>query len=148
MDRAAAQRGRVIQRVGDALSRNLLILTAVLEAATGIALLALPAVVVSLLLGASLDTPAAVAVARVTGAAMLSLGVACWLARHDGQTRAGRGLVTAMLVYNIAVAAVLVHAGLGLGMHGIGLWPAAGTHTALSVWCVASLSGPPSGVSR
>lgn len=121
------------------MTKNLLILMGVLEAATGIALLALPAVVVSLLLGASLDTPAAVVVARVTGAAMLSLGVACWLARHDGQTRPGRGLIAAMLVYNIAAAAILVHAGLALGLHGIGLWPAAGMHTALAVWCVASL---------
>ena len=121
------------------MTKNLLILTAVLEAATGIALLALPVMVVALLLGASLDTPAAVAVARVTGAAMLSLGVACWLARDDGQTRPGRGVIAAMLVYNAVVIAVLLHASLVLGLNGMGLWPAAGGHTALAIWCIASL---------
>jgi hypothetical protein len=70
---------------------------------------------------------------------MLSLGLACWLARNDGRTRSGRGVITAMLVYNTAVVAVLAHASLGLGLAGIGLWPAAGMHTVLAVWCVAGL---------
>jgi hypothetical protein len=120
-------------------TKSLLIVTAVFEAATGIALLALPAVPVGLLLGASLGTAGGLAVARVTGAAMLSLGLACWLASNDGRTRPGRGVITAMLVYNTAVVAVLAHASLGLGLAGIGLWPAAGIHTVLAVWCVAGL---------
>jgi hypothetical protein len=120
-------------------TKYLLVLTAVLEAATGIALLALPAVAVSLLLGEQLESSGALVVARVTGAAMLSLGLACWLARNDGQTRPGRGVITAMLVYNFVVAALLGYAGLVPGLTGIGLWPAAGAHTALAVWCVASL---------
>jgi hypothetical protein len=120
-------------------TKNLLVLTAVLEAATGIALLALPAVAVSLLLGEQLESSGALVVARVTGAAMLSLGLACWLARNEGQTRPGRGVITAMLVYNFVVAALLGYAGLALGFTGIGLWPAAVAHTALAVWCVASL---------
>ncbi len=128
--------------------KSLLVTTAVLEAATGVALLVVPAMVVSLLLGASLDTPGGFAVARVTGAATLSLGLACWFARHDGQSRPGRGLIAAMLVYNIVVVAVVVHAGLGLGMTGIGLWPAAAMHTALAVWCIAALSGQDSQVVR
>lgn len=121
------------------MTKNLLVLTAVLEAATGIALLALPAVAVSLLLGEQLESSGALVVARVTGAAMLSLGLACWLARNEGQTRPGRGVITAMLVYNFVVAALLGYAGLALGFTGIGLWPAAVAHTALAVWCVASL---------
>jgi hypothetical protein len=44
-----------------------------------------------------------------------------------------------MLVYNFVVAALLGYAGLALGFTGIGLWPAAVAHTALAVWCVASL---------
>jgi hypothetical protein len=120
-------------------TKSLLIITAVLETATGLALLALPVTAVSLLLGASLDTPGAVAVAHVTGAALLSLGLACWLARNDGGTRLGRVVITAMLAYNIVVAGVLVHASLGLELAGIGLWPAAGLHSALAVWCVAIL---------
>jgi hypothetical protein len=43
--------------------KALFIATAVLEAATGLALLGLPSLVVSLLIGGSLDTPAALVVA-------------------------------------------------------------------------------------
>jgi hypothetical protein len=123
--------------------RSLLVVTAAVEAATGMALLGLPSMVVMLLLGGSLDTPSALVLARVTGAAMLSLGIACWLARNDGQSRAGRGLVTAMLLYNVAAAAVLVHAGAILQLTGIGLWPAALLHAALAGWCIVCLMPAP-----
>jgi hypothetical protein len=119
--------------------KSLLIVTAAAETATGLALLGLPLLVVSLLLGGSLDTPAALVVARVTGAALLSLGVACWLARNDEKSRAAAGLVAAMLLYNVAAVAVLVHAGVGLGLPGIGLWPTVVLHAALAVWCIACL---------
>ena len=101
--------------------KNLLILTAVLEAGTGFALLAVPSIVAKLLLGSSLDSPAALAVARVAGVALLALGVACWLARHDGQSRAAKGLVGAMVLYNAAIATVLVYAFIGGELSGIGL---------------------------
>lgn len=120
-------------------TKSLLVVTAALEVATGVAMLAVPAVVVSLLLGATLDTPGGYVIARVAGAAVLSLGLVCWFARHDGLTRSGRGVIAAMLAYNIMVVAVLIHAGLGMGLAGFGLWPAAGVHTALAIWCVASL---------
>jgi len=119
--------------------KALLIVTAGIEAATGLALLGSPLLVVSLLLGGSLDTPAALVVARVGGAALLSIGVACWLARNDPQSRAATGLIAALLLYNIAAVAVLVYAGIGLGLSGIGLWPAVVLHVALAVWCIACL---------
>jgi hypothetical protein len=119
--------------------KNLLTVTAGIEAATGLALLGLPSLVVSLLLGGSLDTPAALVVARVTGAALLSLGAACWLARNDAQSRAAVGVVTAMLMYSVAAVAVLAYAGIGLGLSSIGLWPAVLLHAALAAWCIACL---------
>ena len=119
--------------------KSLLIVTAAVETATGLALLGLPLLVVSLLLGGSLDTPAALIVARVTGAALLSLGVACWLARNDQQSRAATGLIAALLLYNTVIVAVLVYAGIGAGLSGLGLWPVVVLHVALAVWCVACL---------
>jgi hypothetical protein len=56
---------------------RLLKLTAILETATGLALTVVPSVV-RLLLGSELDTSAAVMLARVAGAALVALGVACW----------------------------------------------------------------------
>ena len=119
--------------------KALLIVTAGIEAATGVALLLSPPLVAALLLGGSLDTPAALVVARMTGAALLSLGTACWLARNDQQSRAATGLIAALLLYNTAAVAVLVYASIGLGLTGIGLWPAVILHVALAVWCIACL---------
>lgn len=121
------------------MASNLLVVTALLEALTGIALIALPSVPISMLLDTSLDTPGGLAAARVAGGALLSLAMACWLARHDGQSRAGRGVIAAMLVYNIAIIAALAHARAGLGVTAIGFWPVVGLHTALAAWCIAVL---------
>jgi len=114
---------------------SLLMVTAVLEAGTGLALMTIPSVVSTMLLGATLDPPVALVVARIAGVALVSLGVACWLARTEAQGRAGRGLIAAMLIYNAVVAAVLVLAGL----HGIGFWPVVLLHVILAVWCSACL---------
>ena len=111
----------------------------VLEAATGLALLATPSRPVSLLLGVSLDTLGAATVARVAGAALLALGVAFWFARGDGQSRAARALLAAMLLYNVTAVVLLVHARLGLGLSGIGLWPVVILHAALAAWSVACI---------
>jgi hypothetical protein len=121
--------------------KTLLIVTAAVEAATGLALLGSPLLAVSLLLGGSLDTSAALVVARMAGAALLSLGVVCWLTRIDAQSRAARGLVAAMLLYNATAVAVLAYAGLVPRLSGLGLWPALVLHAAMAVWCVACLQG-------
>jgi hypothetical protein len=119
--------------------KNLLTLVAAAETAVGIALLAVPSWVASLLLGATLDTTVATTVARVAGFALLALGIACWLGRADAPSRAARGIVGAMLVYNGGVCAVLVYASLIGGLTGIGLWPTAILHAGLAAWCAASL---------
>jgi hypothetical protein len=120
-------------------ARKLLIAMALAEAGAGLGLLLSPPLVARLLLGASLDAPAALIVGRIAGAALLSLGVACWLARNDRASRALRGLVAAMLLYNSVAAAVLAGAGAGMGLAGVLMWPAVGLHAALAVWCIACL---------
>ncbi len=124
--------------------KPLLKLTGIIETATGLGLMAVPSVVVRLLLGSPLDASAAVMLARVAGAALLALGVACWLARDDTQSRAARGLVVAMLIYNIAATAFLAFAGIGLGLHGVALWPAVVLHAAMAIWCIVCLRRSPS----
>jgi hypothetical protein len=120
-----------------------LTLTAIIEAATGLALIAVPAIVVRLLLGAEISG-ASIPLGRVAGAALLALGVACWLARNDRQSRTARGLVVAMLVYNIVATAVLAFAGIGLGLHGVALWPAVVLHAVMAIWCIVCLRRSPS----
>ncbi|HMG04971.1 MAG TPA: hypothetical protein VK581_05885 [Chthoniobacterales bacterium] len=114
--------------------KRLLAITAAIEAGTGLGLLVVPSVIAQVLLGGTLDSPAAATVARVAGAALLALGVVCWLARADGGA-----VIVAMLFYNVAAVAILVHAAVGLALSGIGLWPAIGLHTALAGWCSAVL---------
>lgn len=117
----------------------LLAVTAVLESAFGLALLAMPALFVSALLGTELDAPADVLVARVTGAALVSLGVACWFGSRDAQSRAAAGVAAAMLFYNLSAAVLFLSARFGSGLDGIGLLPAAAVHGAMAVWCLVNL---------
>jgi hypothetical protein len=117
----------------------LLTMMAIIEAPTGVALLVLPTVAAGLLVGASLDMPASLTVTRVAGAALLSLAVACWLARNDERSRAAKGLVASMLLYNIGAVAVLAFAAISLRLGGVALWPAVVLHVLMAVWCLACL---------
>ena len=121
-------------------SRTLFITTALLEAGTGLVLLSGPALAIGLLLGVVEAAPEALFVARLAGAALLAIGVACWLARDDLGSPSGRGVLWAMLVYNIGACAVLAAAGSTLRMVGVALWPAAALHAFLTAWCALSLS--------
>jgi hypothetical protein len=113
--------------------------TAAIELGAGVALLSCPSATAMLLVGAPLEAPATLTVARVAGAALLALGVACWLARGDAQSRAARGLVAAMVLYNLGVAVILGAAGILSRPVGIALWPAVVLHAAMNVWCIVSL---------
>jgi hypothetical protein len=123
--------------------KRLLSVIGILEAATGLALLVAPSALVELLLGTAPGTPAGVTVSRVAGAALLTLGVACWLARDDTAGRTAKGLVASMLLYNVAVVIVLVFAWTSLGLFGVALWPVALTHAGLAAWSIACLSTRP-----
>jgi hypothetical protein len=121
--------------------RRLLIATALIEAATGLALLAWPSLLATILLDSSLNDPAGLTIARVAGVALLTLGFACWLARVEEQSRAGIGLITAMSLYNIAVVAVFVAARYSSGLFGIAYWPVVVLHTGMAVWCISCIRG-------
>lgn len=120
--------------------RLLLSITGVVEAATGLSLIVMPSLLVEVLLGAAPDAVIGLTVARVAGAAVLALAVACWQARNDVEGKAAKGMVTAMLLYNLAVVAILALAWLRHGISGIAFWPVIAGHLTLAVWCVACKS--------
>lgn len=118
---------------------RLLTVTNLAEVPVGLVLMLAPSSVTTLLLDVSLDSPAAQMVARVAGAALSSLGLACGLAAKDEGSRAARGLVVAMSFYNILIVGLFVYAATVLGMCGMGLWPAVAVHAILFVWCIVCL---------
>ena len=101
--------------------KRVLIVAAVSEAATGAALLAVPSLVGQLLFGAEL-TGVTIPVARVTGIALIGLGIACW----PGPPFVG------MLIYSATVTLYLAYIGFAGGLTGILLWPAVVLHVILT----------------
>jgi hypothetical protein len=117
-----------------------LIATAFGEGGTGLLLLAVPSVPMALLLGVERAAPETLFVARITGAALVALGVACWVARSDRGCPALLGLLAGVLVYDVAAAALLTYAGSVLSLVGLTLWPAVVLHAALAFWCMVCLA--------
>ncbi len=101
--------------------KRVLIVAAIVEIATGLALLMVPQLVVHSLLGEALPV-VAVPLARVAGIALIALGLACW----PGPAQFG------MLVYGAAVALYLAYLGLAGGSTGMLLWPAVVLHVILT----------------
>jgi hypothetical protein len=112
---------------------QLFIVTAVIELGAGLTLLVAPAVVIRLLFGPAVDLFPAVGIARLTGAALLSLGAACWWARHAQRSAASIALVRAMLIYNAGVVALGIVG--ALGALGPLQWTAVVLHGAQAIWC-------------
>ena len=117
--------------------RLLLTLTATFEVITGIGLIVFPSMVISLLIGTPPDGAVVVTLARIVGAALISLAIACWLLRNNAATT---GIIKAMLFYDLAAAASLLYASIGDKLSGAGLWPAILLHAGLAVWCFIALS--------
>jgi len=113
--------------------KPLFIVTAAIESGAGLTLLVAPAVVIRLLFGSTVDVYPAIGIARVAGAALLSLGAACWWARHEERSAASRALVGAMLIYNATLVALVI---LGaLGALGPLQWSAGVLHGVQAIWC-------------
>jgi hypothetical protein len=117
----------------------LLLATAIGEGGIGLLLLIWPPLPLVLLLGVEQVSPEALVTARIAGAALLAIGVACWLARNDAAGHSQRGLLLSVLIYDVGAAGVLAYAGWFLHLAGVALWPGVVLHAALAVWCGASL---------
>ena len=98
-----------------------LIVAAILEAATGLALLVDPLLVVTLLFGSEI-TGVGVVVSRIAGASLLALGVSCMPTNFFGNQIAG------MLMYSLIVTPYLAYLGIVGQWTGPLLWPAIGVH--------------------
>jgi hypothetical protein len=117
--------------------KMVLLLAAVSEAATGLALLIVPSLVGRLLFGQEL-AGVAIPVARVLGIALIALGVACW---------SGRTALCGMLTYSALATLYLAYVGLGGEFVGRLLWPAVVLHAILTallarVWFQSQKSDP------
>jgi hypothetical protein len=99
------------------------------EVAIGILLLAIPARVIEALIGLPPGDATSV-VARVLGGALLALGVVGVVAR--GMT-ANRGATIAYVAYDVAAAAVLASAGISGTARGGLLWPVVAVHVLLAL---------------
>jgi hypothetical protein len=108
-------------------TRRLMTLSAAIEVATGLSLIAFPGVVGRLLLGAGL-ADSGVAVARLTGIALLCLGLACWPSGDD----ATQPTVRALFSYNLLAALYLGYLRIGGGFVSYLLLPAFVVHALLA----------------
>jgi hypothetical protein len=124
--------------------QTLLAVTALVEAVAGLALLAYPPIAVQLIFTGNLMGNG-IAMSRVGGAALLAIGVACWLGRSDARSPAELGLLAGVLTYDLTVAAILACYGLFGSNAGIALWPAVAAHAALGVWSLACIRHCPRG---
>lgn len=108
-------------------TRQLLYISAVAEAVTGVVALVSPPVVVWLLWAIPL-TVGGVLVGRIAGIALVSLAIACWPLRNTDAAQ-----VRALTVYNGFVGIFLLIIGIRTPFVGVLLWPAAVFHLVLSV---------------
>src|SRR4051794_13923454 len=98
----------------------LLIMKALGGVGTGIGLLIALSFVVALMLGDGLTSPQAIVLGRITGAALISIGITCWLS-GNGAPPTLRSLYCGVLLYDASVPALLMLAAITDGLHGIAL---------------------------
>ena len=111
--------------------------SAIAEILAGLAFLVAPTLIIGLLLGEGVG-PIGIAVARVLGIGLLSVGVAAWESPGQDSRLAPR---VGLCVYNVGAAAVLAMLGAYGGMNGVLLWPGAILHGligAAMLWAISS----------
>lgn len=106
--------------------------TAIIEALTGLGLLAAPALVAKILLGTELSGSLEMVLAMVAGVAICSVALLSWLARSYPVS----GLsLWPLLLYNFAVSLVLLYAVWGMGFRGMIICAVIVFHIFQSVMC-------------
>jgi len=118
--------------------RLLLTLCGGLEILAGTAALIAPGPLLSLLLGGPGD-PISSVMARLFGAGVFALGLACVKARHDVASPAGLAVSIGITAYNFLAAVVLLWTAAEMGLGGLLLWGAGIGHAALGLLFVSAL---------
>jgi hypothetical protein len=109
-------------------ARTFVRVSAAIEAATGVALMANPGLVVQILLGSGV-AGSGVAIGRVGGFGLLSLGLACWPNGDEVTVRA----TWVLFLYNLLASLYLCYLRVGGEFTGYVLWLAVGLHAALAL---------------
>jgi hypothetical protein len=82
---------------------------------------------------------AGMALGRVGGFALLSLGLACWPGRDGTEGKSRVQAVQAMLAYNLLITIYLVYLGAAGQFAGILLWPVVVLHAVLTFLFASAL---------
>jgi hypothetical protein len=106
-------------------------ITALFELITGLGLIFIPKLIISLLLGTALVGAGGYITAMIAGAALLSIAYVCWLTRNS---LAVNLIIKTLLFYNTVVVAILLFGVINFKLNGLGLWFVVVLHSALSVW--------------
>lgn len=118
-------------------TRLLFNISAAVEVLTGIAMLLAPMLVVELLLGEGLGA-VGVAVTRVLGVGLLSLGISTWETASLPAHNFGRA---GLCSYNIGVTVLLLFVGVTGETGGPLLWPVVGLHGLIGAAMIFAFSG-------
>ena len=108
-------------------TRTVAAIAAMVEMTAGFALIATPGFAVHLLIGRVLSD-GGIAIGRVGGFGLLSLGLACWPSGRVVNVQA----IEALFIYNLLTAIYLGSLGAVGGFAGFLLWPACILHSALA----------------
>jgi hypothetical protein len=121
-------------------ARSSVRVAAVVEAATGLALLFLPGMFVKMMLGVE-ATGAGVVLGRICGLALLSFGLACWPHAQIPKCQPEMAVIRALLTYNSFLTVYLVYVRTLGGYHGILLMPAILLHFILTILLIKAYAG-------
>ena len=120
--------------------KRLLVATAVIEGAAGVALLIWPSATVWALAGPTVVLSSlALTLVRLGGAVLLAVGAGAALASRHPESGAARAMTGGMTIYNFGAAGGLCVPELALSQGGFLLWPAVVLHAAMGIWCVVCL---------
>lgn len=103
--------------------------TAFFEGFTGLALIAVPKFLVQILFLSNIAALELIVIARIAGAALITIALLCWFAKDSFAL-----LLRLLLFYNMAVAIIAIYSVTYLGLKSFGITAIIGYHMLFAVW--------------